>query len=173
MNIKHSIVALGAAGATAALVFGGSAVSTAFTSQSPTQTDSFSGAKTGITVDRGNFTVEKLVPGDAAQSAGTVTITNTSDVPAVLSLTLGTPQVVSDGTGGAPDLSKLEVSIDGHPGNLGQAGGLANHPFNIASLDPGKSRTLPIEVSLSKGTGNDWNGAKVVETWTATMTAGN
>ena len=32
MNIKHSIIALGAAGATAALVFGGSAVSTAFTS---------------------------------------------------------------------------------------------------------------------------------------------
>ena len=149
MNIKHSIVALGAAGATAALVFGGSAVSTAFTSQSPTQTDSCQRRQ-----DRHHGRPRELhlcdeaaLPGDAAQSAATVTITNTSDVPAMHSLTLGTPQV---GRGRDRSCARPEQAGGLHrrttTGHLGQAGGRGTTPCqrrvrsSPATSSPSRSR---------------------------------
>ena len=110
MNIKHSIIALGAAGATAALVFGGSAVSTAFTSnhdgsfasKSATIADSYQNWDLGL---------DNAIPGDTVSK--TMTYTNSGSVPMRLAITVGQP--VTEGADA--NVSALENAHEGvHPG---------------------------------------------------------
>jgi hypothetical protein len=169
MNVKRSVVALAAAGGTAALVFGGSAASTAFTSSS-SQTATAKGASTGVTVDNGSFTVDGLVPGAAPTSAGTVTVTNSGNTPSVLTVSFGAAVINHNGTGGAPQLSELNLTVAGHTVTANQ---IAGQTFSLGTVPAGTPFSAQVSVGLASGTGNDWNGASVSLPYTVTMTAGN
>ena len=147
MNIKHSIVALGAAGATAALVFGGSAVSTAFTSQSPTQTDSVHAApKTGITVDHGTSPWTNARPGRRGATGHRHDHQHQQRAGRRVSLTLGTPQVVPDEYVRCARPEQLEVSIDGLHREPRRLAGPCEPPVQLASLTPARAATVTIKV---------------------------
>ncbi len=142
MNIKHSIVALGAAGATAALVFGGSAVSTAFTSQSPHRRTASRGATTGV-----HGRPRQLHRGRSSSRArrrrpGNVTITNTSNVPADGPVTFG------DAAGSAPTAEWCFARPQQAGGlhrrlRTGTLGGLAGQPIAVGHCAAGRARHGP------------------------------
>lgn len=169
MNVKRSVVALAAAGGTAALVFGGSAASTAFTSSSD-QVARAKGASTGVLVENGSFTVDGLVPGATASNVGDVKVTNTGNTPSVVTVTFQNAQINSNGTGGAPDLSKLVFTVEGQTLNASQ---LAGQTFTLGTWTAGRAASIPVLAGLASGTGNDWNGADVSLPYTVTMTAGS
>lgn len=170
MQIKRSLAAVAITGATAAVLFGGTTVSTAFTSNSDTQHTQVSGATTGVRVSGGNINVANLVPGDPAKDAGAVTIINDSSVPAVPSITLSAANITHNGTTTAPDLSKLAVKVG--PYSFTQSQIKNGGTFSLPAMDAHSSRSYPVTVALAQGTGNDWNGAVVQQDYIVTMTAG-
>ena len=173
MNVKRSLIALGATGAAAAIVFGGSAVATSFNSTSATQYAEGQGATAGVQVDNGTFDATNLVPGDAATSVGNVTVHNTGSAPAVATISFGDFTVKTDGSGGAPDPNQLEFNIDG-VGTL-TAAQLAGQTFTLGNIGPGNAPSYAVTEDL-KGLGhvdNGWNGADAYLPYTITMTAGS
>ncbi len=175
MHIKRTAAAILVTGATAGVLFGGSTVSTAFTSSSGPQIDRVVAAKTGVSVQNGSFTLTNLVPGAAASGAGPVVITNNSTVPAVATVTFSKAQVNKNGNDNgvsvAPDFDKLIVKLGGQrlPASAFRNGG---GPVSIGTLAEGQSVSVPVTVQLAEGTGNSWNGADVQMSYTVTMTAG-
>jgi hypothetical protein len=172
MNVKRSLVALASTGAVAAVVFGGSAVATSFNSTSDQQYAEGQGATTGVVVSNGTFDAKNLVPGDPGVSVGTVSVGNSSSVPAVATITFGDYTVKHQGSdGGNPDPSALEFNISGI-GAL-SATDLADKSFTLGNFASGQTQSFPVSEDLKAGTGNNWNGADAYLPYTITMTAGS
>lgn len=169
MNIKHSIIALGAAGATAALVFGGSAVSTAFTSnhdgsfasKSATIADSYQNWDLGL---------DNAIPGDTVGK--TMTYTNSGSVPMRLAITVGQP--VTEGADA--NVSALEnatkVSILGYNVTLSDIAGAKGQSFELpTTVRPGGSFQVPATMTLSNDADNTASGASATVPFKLTATA--
>jgi hypothetical protein len=172
MNVKRSLVALAATGATAAVVFGGSAVATSFTSQSDQQFAEAQGATTGVQVTGGTFDAKDLVPGGVAKDVGTVTITNngTADADATVNFqgyTVKTP----GSNGGNPDPARLEFNIQGF--GTRTASQLSGSSLDFGVIGAGQSVQADVTVDLAAGAGNDWNGADAYLPYSVTLTAGS
>ena len=167
MNVKRSVVAVAAAGGTAALVFGGTAASTAFTSQSPDQTARIKGATVGAAIDGGSFTASDLLPGDSFQQ--TVKVTNNSTVGANGSITLQS-LAIEAGNPGSTGLAELSFAIP----NVGTftAAQLAHGagPISLGHFAAGETKTYNVTITLASGAGNEWNGAQVSDKYSITMT---
>jgi hypothetical protein len=177
MKLTRTLIALAATGGTAAALFGGTAVATAFTSQSPTQYAEGQGATTGITVTGGTFDATNLVPG-ATATQESITVTNNGSVPATGTLTVGAFTVKTAGSNGNnPDPADLAfvINVGGGSNEVdGTAATLQNStPLAFGPLPAGASVTVPVDVSLVSGTGNDWNGADAYLPYSITLTAGS
>lgn len=156
MKIRSSLMALAMTGATAGALFGGTAVHTALTSDSP-QTTGFHGATVSGKVEYGpalNFT--NLQPGDSHQVVFGLDNTNSTVpveaywVPNGFTVTAGTPNVndivITESTDGGAKLIRLPVSSGGAPVALGE-------------IPAGKKIAVFINYGLSQSTGNSWNNA--------------
>lgn len=163
MKIKRSVAVLGVTGATAAVLFGGTAVHTALTSDSP-QSVGYSGATVNGAVEFGpplNFT--NMQPGDIHQV--NVALDNTKStvpveaywVPNGFTTTNGSPNVnditISQSTNGGGTLVPLPVVSNGAPVPLGE-------------VPAGQKIVVFINYGLSQSTGNSWNGASGVVNYT-------
>lgn len=163
MNIKHSIIALGAAGATAALVFGGSAVSTAFTSADNGSLHADSATVTS-TLTNGDLALNNAIPGDHVDK--TVSWTNTGSVPTELVLTFGSLQ--NAGANPSALASDLDVIIGGQTVPVT---GLAGQRFDLGKIQPSRGYTAPVVLKLSDNAGNEAQGSNVTLPYTLTATA--
>ena len=129
MNIKHSIIALGAAGATAALVFGGSAVSTAFTSN---HAGSVAVNSATINDSYQNFTMwlDNALPSDSKSQ--TMSYTNNGSNPMSLVLKIGS--IAATGNAGAIE-GASRISVPGYGDfTLNQLPGARTGPCRSARL---------------------------------------
>lgn len=171
MNVKRSLVAVGATGAVAAAIFGGSAVSTAFSSQSATQYAEGQGASLGVTVANGTFDATGLVPGATPTSEGPVTISNNGNTDGTASITFGAFTVKTDGSDGhQPSADDLIFDVAGQSIPASQ---LAGQTIQLGTIGGGANQSYPVTVGLASGTGNDWNGADAYLPYTVTLTAGS
>ena len=174
LNIKRTVIACAAAAGIAGLAFGGSAVATQFTSTSNTQYAEAQGASTGVVVSGGTFKATGLVPGADPVLESTLDIHN-SGVDGIVTITFGAFTVITPGTGGSPDPSKLLFSgFAPGPVTL-SAFAVAGNTYTLGALASGHDVTYPISVALQggpTGAGNDWNGADAYVPYTVTITAG-
>lgn len=166
---RLAILATGAAVvATGAILFGGQAVSTAFSSDSATHYAQGDAANTGVTVDNGDFDAKGLVPGAAATPAGDPVITNTGSTPQVMTVSFGSA-IINHGN---PDLSELIFNIAGQDLTAAQ---LQNNTLTLpqSPFAPKQSVDYTVTERLAQGTGNEWNGASVTLPYTVHGQAGN
>ena len=165
------LLAVGAVtGGAAALLFGGSAVETQFSATS-TQNVTISGARVSEALTDGSFTCSNLLPGGPA-CQHTVTYTNTSTVPVVVTITFG----VLTGTPSAlGDPSAVIVSVPKPGGGTVTFNGsqYTTNPIQIGTAPVGATYSVPVSIGLLAGTGNAWNNATVDVPYTVTATAGS
>lgn len=88
MKLKRTLIAVGATGAAAAMAFGGSAVSTAFTSSADGSINLYS-ATNGVSTQNFDVNLSKLVPGDSVTK--NISYTNTGSNPVDLTVTVNAP----------------------------------------------------------------------------------
>jgi hypothetical protein len=160
MNLKRSAVALVAAGGTAAVLFGGSAVSTDFTQQ---QTGAISVNTTTMRTQLtgGTITLDDAIPGDSKTQQVTFKNEGTRKVRLTVKSTLS-------GSSALAGLVTLSSSAaPGHSITLSQAVG------SLGSLDvnPGQTISFPLTVTLDKSAGNDVQGKSAAVNYTLTATA--
>lgn len=164
MNIKHGLVALIAAGGTAGLLFGGSAVSTAFTAQQ-SGTASVSADTVSLTTS-GTIDVGGLLPGGTTAPSQLTVDPSGSNTATALYLIGGNWSVVHDGSSGSPQPADLTVNVSIPTLNWSKSfneSSLMGHVIGLYSGIPAKTRPITVDVSfsLAQGAGNDWNGAEV------------
>lgn len=164
-NIRNSL--MGVAGITAAtLLFVGTGSTGADFTDSDTGTYSVSTGTLDLELsdtdnsDTFELKFENLVPGES--KIDRFTVTNAGSVP--MDVKLGSPY--SNQMANLPaDTSALKVSIDGYQTAI---------PFSqfdtvqLGSLNPGKSRTYKLNVSLDQSAGNEWQGKSASGTVTVT-----
>lgn len=171
MKIKQGVIALIAAGGTAGLLFGGTAVSTAFTSEQ-------NGAATvaadhvGLGLTNGTFSVSGLLPGQTVTDSKPVMVDpSSSNAATALYLLGGTWTINQAGTGGNPNPADLTVNISipslGFSKSYNESA-LAGHTRLLYSGIPKNTGPLSATVSftLAQAAGNDWNGAQVTIPYT-------
>jgi hypothetical protein len=162
-SVKRAVIALGITGAATAALFGGSAVSTAFTSSSSGNFHADvarSAIGTSGTVSLGN-----AAPGDLGP-ATTVHVGNQGSTPESLSITL---------TGGNPALNPfIDVFVGGqYVGNLATlesatAGGISLHTTIPVG---GPDYTASVALGLNQSADNSVEGMGTDVTYTVTGTA--
>ncbi len=171
MKIKQGLIALVAAGGTAGLLFGGSAVSTAFTSEQ-------SGAATvtadhvGLQLTSGTFSLAGLLPGQTVTDPNPVTVDpSSSNAPTAMYLLGGNWSINRAGTSGNPNPADLTLNIDIpslHFTRSYTESALMGHVLPLYSGIPAGTKALTVDVSftLAQAAGNDWNGAEVTVPYT-------
>ncbi len=107
---KGAIPAVAVSGGVAALLFGGSPVSTAFTSQS-TYKGTVAGASVAGNVQNGNFSVSGLTPGGPAQPV-TIGFANTGSTAEEAYVQVQNLMVDRNGTGGSPVATDLQFTLE-------------------------------------------------------------
>lgn len=185
MKLKRTLIAVGATGAAAAMAFSGSAVSTAFSTQSVPHSVSFSTGQTNVHVD-GNFALKNLVPLDGSAAicdtgtptdwsdAGSVTVKNTGGVDAEGSVTFTNPSY--NGPTDSTNLGylQLDLTLDGAPVTQAQAVSYVTNHITGNSVDlgefaPGVSHQLDVKLCLDGAAGNAWQGKQFSSGFTVTM----
>jgi archaellum component FlaF (FlaF/FlaG flagellin family) len=167
MKINRTVLPLVATGGVAAVLFGGAAVHTAFTSSA---TGSFHAAtaRVGTQLTNGTVSLTNAVPGDVGPTSN-VTITNNGSTPETIS--------VGFGAGSNAALDKVvDVIWDGQ--DAGSIASLANTAFPLSNATlaakgaPGDSVTIPVALML-ESTADDSvdNAASDVVSFTVTGTA--
>lgn len=166
LNVKRLAVAAVATGGIAAVAFGGSAVSTAFSSDSA-QTATINTATINGDVSGGTFTASNLVPGGAPQTEA-VTLTNTSQVREAAFIVFNSATLTKGGQAANPSTDSLEMDALSRTVTLDEFKTL--HGFKIGDLDPAgganASKTFNIGIKLAQNAGNDWSGVQAKVTYT-------
>ena len=161
MYLKRYIAAAAATVGAGALFFGGTAVSTSFSSETTGNLHAAGQAITLSTPGSGALSVSDLAPG-AKKQAGTFQL-QTGQNGGNLSLSNVDWQVTKKGSNGAgPDPSELTVSIEDHGQEIyhNTLDALLHTSTVIRNGVPGKvTETLTVFVTLAQGAGNEWNGA--------------
>jgi hypothetical protein len=157
---------MGAAIAVGTIAFGGSTVTTGFTSVATGNSIHAQAGSVVLTVTNGNIDVTGLFPGDQPQKVKPgVNIANNGTINGLVTVKFGQFHAAS----GNPDPSKLMFHITG----LGDisAQDLAGSTQTIGVIPAGQSNTYVVTVWLRDSAGNDWNNADVHINYTVTMTA--
>jgi len=170
MNLKRSLIGLGATGVAAGLIFGGSAVSTAFTSSSSGDAS----VTTAKTSEQGDFqtpdiTLDNAIPGGDLSTPVTVSFDNLTGTTAEqLSLELGP-------LNGNSTLPKwIDVYVNGKPygtfADHATATGVAT--LNLGRVEKGqKLFSVSVAVGLDAKADNTVQGAKISLPYTLTAQA--
>ncbi|MDE3207129.1 MAG: hypothetical protein KGQ66_23240 [Acidobacteriota bacterium] len=106
---KGAIPAIAVSGGVAALLFGGSPVSTAFTSQSNYK-GTVAGASVNGSVTNGNFSVGDLTPGGPAQMVS-ISFNNTGTTTEEAYVQVQNLMINRNGTGGSPNPADLQFTL--------------------------------------------------------------
>lgn len=162
--LKRVLIPLVASGGLAAALFGGSAVSTAFTADTPTHATA--AADTVNQVVSGSISADNLLPGGT--EIGSLNYSNTGNTPTHVYL-VPTSWSRTMGTDGSyPNTSDLTFTIDA-PGRTITIQGSDIHmgqPISLFDAPVGGPWKITVQVGLSQGAGNDWNGAKATLDYT-------
>ena len=161
MHIMRTLAAVAVTGGTAVSLFGGAAVHTALTSDSPL-TFTAGGATVAATSTTGASTeVGNLQPGETrGVNIGFDNDKSTVPVDAYitytgLQATAGSPNagdlVFKDEVNGVP--TYVNIPLDGTP-------------VKVASIPAGQSLTQTLVIGLAQNTGNSWNGASGIVHYT-------
>jgi hypothetical protein len=195
------LAVLGMVGGTAAALFGGSAVMTAFSASSP-ETATVSGATVAETYS-GSITCTNLLPGGTYCNSGQLSLNNTGTVDETFTITLGNIIVNDGGVNGDVktnlDQAYVCMGFGAGPvlgtGNCYNAAGMVplttyytdgtgsvigTGIYGAGSVGSGGSShgefQLYIESGTQVATGDDlnaWNGASITLPYTVTATAGS
>ena len=163
MKIKRSVAVLGVTGATAAALFGGTAVHTALTSDSP-QTVGYAGAtvndsvRYGPPLDFGN-----MQPGDVHQV--NVALDNTKSTVPVEAYWVPNGFTA---TSGNPNINDIAITQSTDGGGILVPLPVASHdaPVALGEIPAGQTVVVFINSGLAQSTGNSWNGASGVVHYT-------
>jgi hypothetical protein len=112
---KAVIPTLAVSGGIAAVLFGGTPVTTAFTSQSQPSA-SVAGAVVNGSVTNGDFSIGGLTPGGPALPE-TISFNNSGTTTEEAYVNLGGFSVTTNGIGGTPQASDLQVTVELPTGN--------------------------------------------------------
>jgi hypothetical protein len=173
MKLKRTVLPLAATSAVAAVLFGGTAVHTAFTSSARGSLRA-STARVGTQLTNGTVSLTNAVPGDTGPTSN-VTITNNGSTPETISVGFGA------GSNAALD-QVVDVIWDGQ--DAGSIASLANTSFPLgestlaAKGATGDSITIPVALMLDSTADNSVINAasdivSLTVTGTATSAAGN
>ena len=165
VNLKHLVVAAAATGGIAAVAFGGSAVSTAFTEAS-SGTVQAQAATFSNDFKTGDISLSNAVPGDSSQPID-VTYTNNGSHSVALTISLAA-------NGPAELAPYLHLLIDSKDyGALGNITDGKSYPLGTVAPNGGKVTFHNVELQLPSGTVNAAAGKSFDATYTMTATAGN
>lgn len=165
MRIKALAISAAATAGVAGLAFGGTAVSTSFSSDAHGQV-TMSAAKIALGADGTlNPTLTGLTPGGSEPFTFTMDTSN-STAPGALSLEIPNWNIVSNGTGGAPRASEITVSVTDAKYGFTWAKTLdtliGKNTLLFGRVPAGINKDdVTVTVSLDKNAGNEWNGASV------------
>jgi hypothetical protein len=145
MHIKRSLAAVAVTGATAAVLFGGTTVSTAFSTD---HNGSLTGQSASISDSVQNFdlALNNAIPGDSVTK--TMSYTNNGTVPMRLTLTLGTPTTWGSADHVAAFEQATSVTAFGAQKSLVDVVGLAGRQMGITTVQPGHSVSTPVTIAL-------------------------
>jgi hypothetical protein len=175
MNVKRSLIALAATGGVAALAFGGTAVSTAFTSDQTGQATAESSFVNG-TLSGNSIDFPSLLPGATVAASGKPVATNTGNTTEDVFVIVNSISTTNGTDGQAPNLNDATISggyLDSSSGttsnfseNLGGLAGHQNQAIEVGTLAVGQDFAFHPSLTLVQTAGNDWNGATVKITYT-------
>ena len=159
-NIQRLVVAGLLSGGVAAMAFGGSAVSTAFSSDSSGAMGVHAAHVAGA-LQGGTFNVSGLEPGGPASPSQTITIKNTGNTTEAVWVTIDSISKTAGTDGNNPDLSKLNMVTSHGTVALGGLSSATGYHFHLENLSAGKTDNATVGFSLAQDAGNNWNNASV------------